>query len=93
MISGLINFMVEIIASPSEKKRSCFLNADKSKTVNCVPASATALHTEAPINANNNYPNNQSRFCCQDYFFTSGLQFQANSSPPPANLPGAGFIL
>jgi len=33
--------------------RHCFFSADKSKMVNCVSASASAQHIEAPINTNN----------------------------------------
>jgi len=33
----------------SKKIRSCFFEADESKMVNCVPASATAQHIEASI--------------------------------------------
>jgi hypothetical protein len=38
------------------------------------------LKGKAFISTNNTYPHNQSRFYCQDYFFTSGLQFQTNLS-------------
>ena len=50
------------------------------KMVNCVSTSAEAQHIEAPISANNIHLNSQSRFCCQDLFFTPGLQFQASLS-------------
>jgi hypothetical protein len=36
---------------------------------------------EAPISANNINLDNQSRFCCQAYFFPR-LQFQVSLSPP-----------
>jgi hypothetical protein len=46
----------------------------------CVPASAATQHIEAPISANNIYLDNQTKFWCQAYFFTLGLQFQASLS-------------
>jgi hypothetical protein len=49
-----------------KKIRHCFFKADESKMVNCVSVSAVAQHIEAPINANNNHPINQSGFCCQE---------------------------
>jgi hypothetical protein len=48
--------------------------------VNGVSVSATTQHIEAPIYANNIHLDNQSRFCCQDLFFTPGLQFQTSLS-------------
>jgi hypothetical protein len=44
----------------------------------------TTQHVEAPLNASNTHPINQSRFCCQD-FFTPGLQLHASLSPPGAD--------
>lgn len=41
--------------------------------VDCVSISAETQHIETPINANYTNPNNQSKFCCQDYFFLRGV--------------------
>jgi hypothetical protein len=62
------------------KIRHCFFSAYQAKMVNWVSASASAQHIEAPINTNNNLLYNQSRFCCQDFFFAPGLQYGANLS-------------
>ena len=48
--------------------------------VDCVSISAAAQHIETPVSANNIHMDNQSKFCCQAYFFTPGLQFQASLS-------------
>jgi hypothetical protein len=48
------------------KIRHCFFSANQAKIANCVSVSAATQHIEAPNNANNTHPNNQSRFCCQD---------------------------
>jgi len=58
--------------------RHCYFKADKSKMANCVSARDAAQHIEAPIDKNNNYPNNQEGFGCQYKFFAPGLKFQAN---------------
>jgi hypothetical protein len=63
-----------------KKIRSCFFKADESKMVDYVSASAAAQYIEAPIYANNYHPINQSGFCCQDYYFAPGLQFQVDLS-------------
>jgi hypothetical protein len=60
--------------------RICFFKADKSKMVDCVSISAATRHIVAPISATNTHPNSQRRFCCQAYYFTLGLQFQAAGS-------------
>ena len=51
--------------------------------VNCVSASAATQYIEAPINVNNDYPINQSRFCCQDYFFLLAMQPGADITAQP----------
>jgi hypothetical protein len=49
--------------------------------VNCVSASTVAQHIEIPLSTNNNHPNNQKGFGCQDYFSAPRLKFQANFIP------------
>jgi hypothetical protein len=58
--------MSSSLSLKNKKIRSYFFKADESKKENCVSVSAAAQHIEAPINANNNHPTNQSGFCCQD---------------------------
>ncbi len=48
--------------------------------MNCVSFSVAAQNIESPLNVNNIHLDNQSRFCCQDYFSALGLQFQARLS-------------
>jgi hypothetical protein len=77
-----------------KKKRikTLLFGAYQGKIANCVSGSATTQHIEAPISANNTHPNNQGRFCCQDYFFSPGLQFQTSLSPPAADMPAVGIL-
>jgi hypothetical protein len=42
--------------------------------VNCVSASASAQHIEAPIITNNNLPDSGSGFYCQDQYFFAGVE-------------------
>jgi hypothetical protein len=37
------------------KIRHCFFSTNQAKVANCVSASASAQHIEAPINTNNNF--------------------------------------
>jgi hypothetical protein len=69
------------------KIRSFFLIPDETKMVNCVLVSAAAQYIEAPMNAPNTHPINQSGFCCQDLFFTPRLQYQASWSSPGGDVP------
>jgi len=79
-----------IIVAERKKIRHCFFNVNKSKIANCVSASASTQHIEAPISANNIQLDNQSKFCCQAYFITPGLQFQASLSI--AHLYGLSWV-
>jgi hypothetical protein len=66
------------------KIRHCFFKADKSKMVNCVSALAVAQHIEAPINTNNNYPNNQKGVLLSRLIFFAGVEISGrflHSSP------------
>ena len=59
--------------------------------VNGESVSGATQLTEAPINANHIQLDNQSRYCCQDYYLTPGLQFQVSLSIAH-RLASAGFF-
>ena len=64
-----------------EKIRYGFFSADKSKMVNCVPASAEDQHIEAPMYANNSpFINHKAGFVVKINFSAPALQFQADLS-------------
>jgi hypothetical protein len=44
-----------MLSSLKEKIRHCFFSTNQAKVANCVSASASAQHIEAPINTNNNF--------------------------------------
>jgi hypothetical protein len=82
-----------IVNTDIERQEVAFSKRMNSKTDDCVPESAAAQHIQASIRANNTYPSNQSRFCFQYLFFTSGVQFQASLSPPPADFARGWIFL
>ena len=59
--------------------------------VRFAPELVAAIHIDKFLGADYTYPIIQSRFCCQDYNFTPGEYFQANSAQFPGS-HGAGFF-
>jgi hypothetical protein len=51
-----------------QKIRICFFNADKSKVVNFVPASAAGKLLRRNLNTNNNHPVAEAGFIVNIYF-------------------------
>jgi hypothetical protein len=55
MVESLIKIIKAALQS-RVKNRTLLFDAYQGKIANCVPASASAQHIEAPINTNNNLP-------------------------------------
>jgi len=62
------------------KIRRCFFSMNQAKMLNYVSASTATQHIEAAIDKNNNLLDSVSRFCCQSYFISLGLQISASLS-------------
>jgi hypothetical protein len=60
---------------------------------NCVASSVTAQHIEAPLTQTISLRIAEAGFVVKINIFAPELKFQADFSPPAADLPGAGFFL
>jgi len=77
---GIVIMMFFALAPQVLKIRSCFSDADESKMLNCVSASAKAPDNGASIKRNHNtQTDNGIGRCCQYRFFELKLSIQANS--------------
>jgi len=63
------------------------LNVTGSSMVDCIAASASAQHIEAPINKNNNLLDSCRGFFCQDEIFCAEVEISDRFHIPPLAVP------